>query len=143
MSRVALAALLAAGLAALAGCGGSDADVEARLTIVVPDNNIREEGSECAGARPFRAIHRDTVYTVEDASGAVVAEGELPAGVAANADPEIDWEEELIPTVCTFDVEIGLPEKARYKLLLPEAVPLHFNRAQLDGDEPLQLVLTG
>ena len=63
--------------------------------------------------------------------------------MAANADPEIDWEEELIPTVCTFDVEIGLPEKARYKLLLPEAVPLHFDRAQLDGDEPLQLVLTG
>ena len=96
-----------------------------RLTIVVPDNNIREEGSECAGARPFRAIHRDTAFTVEDGSGAVVAEGELPAGVAANADPEIDWEEELIPTVCTFDVEIGLPETARYKLLLPEAVPLH------------------
>ena len=103
--------MLAVLLAALAGCGGGgDADVEARLTIVVPDNNIREEGSECAGARPFRAIHRGTAFTVEDGSGAVVAEGELPAGVATNADPEIDWEDELIPTVCTFDVEIGLPE---------------------------------
>ena len=63
--------------------------------------------------------------------------------MATNADPEIDWEEELIPTVCTFDVEVGLPEQARYKLTLPEAVPLEFDRAQLDGDEPLQLVLTG
>ena len=133
-------------LAALAGprrLRRRRADVEARLTIVVPDNNIREEGSECAGARPFRAIHRDTAFTVEDGSGAVVAEGELPAGVATNADPEIDWEDELIPTVCTFDVEIGLPESARYKLLLPEALPLEFDRALLDRDEPLQLVLTG
>ncbi len=93
MSRV---AVLLAALAALAGCGGGS-DVEARLTIVVPDNNIREEGAECAGARPFRAIHRGTAFTVEDGSGAVVAEGELPAGVATNADPTIDWEDELIP----------------------------------------------
>ena len=140
MRRVVLAVLLAA----LAGCGGGGAaDVEARLTIVVPDNNIREEGSECAGARPFRAIHRGTVYTVEDGSGAVVAEGELPAGVATNADPKIDWEDELIPTVCTFDMEVGLPERARYKLVLPETLPLEFDRALLDGDEPLRLVLTG
>jgi hypothetical protein len=140
VSRIALAVLVAA----LAGCGGgSDADVEARLTIVVPDNNIREEGSECAGARPFRAIHRGTAFTVEDGSGAVVAEGELPAGVATNADPAIEWEDDLIPTVCTFDVEVGLPEQTRYTLILPEAVPLEFDRAQLNGDEPLRLVLTG
>ena len=143
MRRVTLAVLLALLPAALAGCGGDDADVEARLLIVVPENNIREEGSECAGARPFRAIHRGTAFTVEDGSGAVVAEGELPAGVATNADPKIDWEDELIPTVCTFDVEVGLPEQTRYKLILPEAVPLEFDRAQLNGDEPLRLVLTG
>ena len=142
MSRVSLAVLLAFLVAALAGCGGG-ADVEARLTIVVPDNNIRKEGSECAGATPFRAIHRGTPYTVEDGSGAVVADGELPDGVATNADPAIDWEQDLIPTVCTFDVEIGLPESARYKLLLPDTVPLEFDRALLDGDEPLRLVLTG
>ena len=139
MSRV---AVLLAALAALAGCGGGS-DVEARLTIVAPDNNIREEGAECAGARPFRAIHRGTAFTVEDGSGAVVAEGELPAGVATNADPTIDWEDELIPTVCTFDVEIRLPERARYRLVLPEALPLEFDRALLDRDEPLQLVLSG
>jgi hypothetical protein len=130
-------------LAALAaGCGGDGADVDARLTFVVPDNNIREEGSECAGARPFRAIHRGTIYTVEDQAGEVVAEGELPAGVARNADPSIDWEDDLIPTVCTFQVEVGLPERERYTVVLPEAVPLRVERSALGG-EPVQLVLVG
>jgi hypothetical protein len=137
--RLVLVALLA-GLAA--GCGGDNADVDARLTIVVPDNNIREEGAECAGARPFRAIHRGTRFTIEDGAGQEVAEGDLPAGVAANADPAIDWEDDLIPTVCTFEVEVGLPDGARYTLVLPETLPLEFRRAQL-GDEPLRLVLAG
>jgi hypothetical protein len=138
--RLALVALLA-GLAA--GCGGGDADMDARLSIVVPDNNIREEGAECAGARPFRAIHRGTRFTIEDEAGQEVAEGELPAGVAANADPGIDWEDDLIPTVCTFEVEVGLPERARYTLVLPETIPLEFERTLLERGEPLRLVLTG
>ena len=130
-------------MAALAaGCGGDGAAVDARLTFVVPDNNIREEGAECAGARPFRAIHRGTVFTVEDEAGEVVAEGELPAGIAKNADPSIDWEDDLIPTVCTFEVEIGLPERDRYTVVLPEAVPLRLDRSAI-GDEPVQLVLVG
>jgi hypothetical protein len=130
-------------MAALAaGCGGNGADVDARLTLVVPDNNIREEGAECAGARPFRAIHRGTLFTVEDESGQVVAEGELPAGIARNADPAVDWEDDLIPTVCTFEVEVGLPERARYTVVLPEAVPLRVDRSVL-GDDPVQLVLVG
>ena len=135
-------ALLLAPLALAAGCGGGG-DVEARLTVVVPDNNIREEGSECAGARPFRAVHRGTAFTVEDGGGEVVAEGELPAGIARNADPAIDWEDDLIPTVCTFEVDVGLPDRERYVLLLPEAVPLEFERRLLDGDERLRLVLSG
>jgi hypothetical protein len=135
--------LLVALLVPLAGCGGSDAEVEARLMVVVPDNNIREEGSECAGASPFRAIHRGTAYTIEDGSGAVVAEGELPSGVATNADPAIDWERDLIPTVCTFDLEVGLPDRARYELVLPETLPLEFERSLLERDEPLRLVLSG
>ncbi len=129
-------------LAALAaGCGGG-ADVDARLAIVVPDNNIRAEGDECSGARPFRAIHRGTTFTIEDGDGAVVAEGELPAGRATNADPNIDWETDRFPTVCVFDVEVGLPERARYRLVLPETRPLEFERRFL-GDEPLRLVLSG
>jgi hypothetical protein len=132
--------VLLAALAA-AGCGGGDG-VDAKLRIVVPDNNIREEGVECSGARPFRAIHRGTSYSVE-AGGGVVAEGELPGGRAENADPSVDWGVELIPTYCVFDVDVDLPERARYRLLLPEAVPLEFDRSQLDSDEPLRLVLSG
>jgi hypothetical protein len=128
-------------LALLAGCGGGD-DIEARLTVVVPDNNIREEGSECSGARPFRAVHRGTTFTIEDGDGAVVAEGELPAGVATNADPAIDWKTDLIPTVCTFELDVGLPESDRYVLVLPDTLPVEFERSQL-GDERLRLVLSG
>jgi hypothetical protein len=128
-------------LAALAaGCGGG-AEVDARLAIVVPDNNIRAEGAECSGARPFRAIHRGTTFTIEDGDGAVVAEGELPTGRATNADPNIDWETDRFPTVCVFDVEVGLPERGRYRLVLPETGPLEFERRFL-GDEPLRLVLS-
>ena len=133
------AALVLAALAA--GCGGGEA-IDARLAIVVPDNNIRAEGDECAGARPFDAIHRDTVFTIEDGAGAVLADGELPTGRATNADPSIDWESDRFPTVCVFDVEVGLPERNDYRLVLPDTLPLEFERRLL-GDEPLRLVLRG
>jgi hypothetical protein len=124
-----------------AGCGGGD-DVDARLEIVVPDNNIRAEGEECAGATPFRAIHRGTSFTIEDGDGGQVADGELPTGRATNADPSIDWESERFPTVCVFQVEVGVPERERYRIVLPETPPLEFARGLL-GDEPLRLVLSG
>jgi hypothetical protein len=134
------AAALAVAVVA-AGCGG-DADVDARLELVVPDNNIRAEGEECSGATPFRAIHRGTSFTVVDGGGAAVADGKLPTGRATNADPGIDWKTERFPTVCVFEVRVGLPERVRYRLVLPEARPLAFERRLL-GEEPLRLVLSG
>ena len=93
---------LAAGLAAvaaLAGCGGSGGDgLDVGLRLVAPDNNIRLEGAECAGARPYQHVHAGTAYALEDVDGEVLADGELPAGVAENADPTIDWGVERIPT---------------------------------------------
>jgi hypothetical protein len=124
-----------------AGCG--DEGVNARLTVVVPDNNIREEGVECAGARPFRAIHRGTSYAIEDGAGEVVADGELPAGRAENAEPGVEWGVERIPTVCTFAFDVELPVRARYRLVLPETLPVEFERDLLDREEPLRLVLSG
>lgn len=134
-----VAALLLAGLAA--GCGGGGDELEARLRIVVPDNNIREEGVECAGARPFRAIHRGTDFEIR-ADGETVADGELPTGLSVNADPDVDWGVDRIPTVCVFDVEVDVPDRARYRLVLPDTVPVDFERRHL-GDEPLRLVLLG
>lgn len=125
----------------VSGCGDGSG-VDARLTVVVPDNNIREEGVECAGARPFRAIHHGTTYEIEDGAGGVVADGALPAGRAENAEPGVDWGVERIPTVCTFPLELDLPERPRYRLVLPDTLPVEFERAQL-GDEPLRLVLLG
>jgi hypothetical protein len=132
---------VAAAVALVAACGG-DGGVDAELRVVVPDNNIREEGVECAGARPFRAIHRGTAYSIEDPAGEVVADGELPSGRAENADPSVDWGVERIPTVCVFELEVDLPERARYRLVLPDTLPVEFERRLL-GDEPLPLVLSG
>jgi hypothetical protein len=128
-------------VALVPACGGSGIDAD--LRIVVPDNNVREEGVECSGARPFRSIHRGTAYSIEDGAGDVVADGELPAGQAVNADPSVDWGVERIPTVCVMEVEVDLPERPHYRFLLPDTVPLDFDAALLARDEPVELVLSG
>jgi hypothetical protein len=131
-------------LLVLAGCGGSGENtVDARLALVVPDNNIREEGVECAGARPFRHVHAGTAYRIEAGDGTVVAEGELPAGKAENADPSVDWESERIPTVCVMTFDVELPERSRYRLVIEGSVPTAFARSLVRKDETLRLTLSG
>ena len=131
-------------LVVLAGCGGSGEDtVDARIALVVPDNNIREEGIECAGARPFRHVHAGTPYRIEAGDGSVVAEGELPAGKAANADPSIDWNSERIPTVCVMTFDVELPERPRYRLVIQGSVPTPFPRSVIREGKTLRLQLVG
>jgi hypothetical protein len=125
---------------ALAACGGG-AGIDAKLRVVVPDENIREEGIECSGARPFRAVHRGAEFEIR-AGGEVVADGELPEGLAVNARPEVEWGVPRIPTYCVFDFEVELPERDAYELVLPEMVPVAFERRAL-GADPLPLVLSG
>jgi hypothetical protein len=143
MRRARAAAFLAALLPGLAACGGSGEEtIDARLRLVVPDNNIRVEGVECAGARPFEHVRPGAAYVLEAGDGSVVAEGELPTGHAENADPSIDWGVERIPTVCVLDLELeDVPARGRYRLRLPEGRPLEFDRSQLPPDEPLQLTV--
>jgi hypothetical protein len=133
--------IAAVALAATA-CGGGEG-TEARIRLVVPDNNIRSEGVECSGARPFRHVHRGTPFRIEAPDGALLAEGELPSGRAENADPKIDWESDRFPTVCVMELEVDLPERPRYRLVLPETAPLEFDAALLERDEPVQLVVRG
>jgi hypothetical protein len=121
---VKVAVALALGVAVLAGCGGSDDDTSIRL--VVPDKNIRAEGVECAGARPFQHIHAGAPFTIEADDGTVVAEGELPAGKAENAEPDVDWGVERIPTYCVLELEVDLPERPRYRLKLERIRPIEF-----------------
>jgi hypothetical protein len=129
---------------ALAGCGsGGEGTRTADIQLVVPDRNIREEGVECAGARPFRQVHKGTMFTVEAGDGEVVAEGELPAGTAENAEPSIDWGVDRIPTVCVMELEVELPERPRYRFVLPDAVPIEFDASVLEQEEPIRLVLSG
>jgi hypothetical protein len=127
----------------LTGCGGGGEDtVEARLRLVVPDNNIRVEGVECAGARPFGYVRAGAPFTLETPEGTVLVDGELPPGHAENADPSIDWGVERIPTVCVMELDLeDVPERPSYRLRLPEGRPLEFDRAHLSADEPLQLIV--
>ena len=133
----------AVALLGLAGCGGGGEDtVEAHLRLVVPDNNIRVEGVECAGARPFDYVRPGARFALEAPDGSVLVDGELPAGRAENADPSIDWGVERIPTVCVMELDLeDVPERPRYRLRLPEGRPLEFDRAHLSGDEPLMLLV--
>jgi hypothetical protein len=131
-------------VALLAGCGGSDAGtLDARIALVVPDNNIREEGAECAGARPFRHVHKGTPFRIEAGDGTVVADGELPAGKAANADPSIDWNAPKIPTVCVMTFDVQLPERSRYRIVIEGSVPTVFARSLVHEGETVRLQLAG
>jgi hypothetical protein len=129
-------ALALGAVAFLAGCGGSGD--ETRLRLVVPDKNIRVEGVECAGARPFQHVHAGAPFTIEADDGAVVAEGELPAGHAENAEPGVDWGVERIPTFCVLDFAVALPERPRYRFRLERGRPLEF----VVEDEPVVLVVS-
>jgi hypothetical protein len=120
----------------LAGCGSSGA--ETRIRLVVPDENIREEGVECAGARPFQHVHAGAQFAIEGDDGTVVAEGELPAGRAENAEPGIDWGVERIPTFCVLELEVELPERRRYVFRLERGRPLEF----VVDEEPVVLVVS-
>ena len=132
-------ALLAAVLL-VAGCGGGGDPTEAHIRLVVADKNIRREGIECAGALPFQYVHATAPFQVEAADGDVVFEGELPSGRSRNAEPEIDWEVERIPTVCVLDFEVEVPRPARYRLRLDRGKPLDFTVAS-PTEQRVELVL--
>ena len=128
-------------LLAAAGCGGGGDSTEAHIRLVVADKNIRREGIECAGALPFQYVHAEAPYKVESTDGRVVAEGELPAGRSRNAEPEIEWEVERIPTFCVVDFEVDVPEPAAYRLRLSRGRPLDFT-VPAAGEEPIEVVLS-
>ena len=133
--------LLITALLAAAGCGGGGDKTDAHIQLVVADKNIRKEGAECAGAIPFQHIHKGAPFRVEAENGTTVAEGELPAGRARNAEPEIDWGVERIPTFCVLDFDVSLPARPSYRLRLDRGRPLEFRPASRAG-ERIQLVVS-
>jgi hypothetical protein len=150
MRRLGLAVCLAAILLAAPACagdddggGGGEAGGDERvIRLVIPDNNIRVEGDECAGARPFEYLHASAPYTLESADGEVLVEGELPAGHAENAEPGTDWGVEEIPTVCVMRLAFeDVPEAETYVLRLPEGEQLEFESRFLTAGEPLELLV--
>ena len=42
-----------------------------------------------------------------------------------------------------MEVEVDLPERPRYRFLLPDTVPVDFDAALLARDEPVELILSG
>ena len=150
MRRPGLAVCLAAILVAAPACagggdddGGGEAGGDERvIRLVIPDNNIRVEGAECAGARPFEYLHASAPYTLESAGGEVLVEGELPPGHAENAEPGTDWGVEEIPTVCVMRLAFeDVAAAETYLLRLPEGEPLEFESRYLTAGEPLQLIV--
>jgi hypothetical protein len=148
MSRPGLAVCFVAVLLLAPACAGDDGDGseaegdERVIRLVIPDNNIRAEGAECAGARPFEYLHASAPFTLETADGEVVVEGELPAGHAENAEPGTDWEAEEIPTVCVMRLTLAdVPEAESYLLRLPEGEPLEFESRYLTAGKPLELLV--
>jgi hypothetical protein len=132
--------LLSAALLVTAGCGGGGGDTT-QLRLVVADKSIRREGVECAGALPYQYVHAGAPFRIEAGDGDVVAEGELPAGRARNAEPSVDWEVERIPTFCVVDFDVDLPDAARYRLLLERGRPLEFAVDPRTQDRPIVLVV--
>jgi hypothetical protein len=132
--------LLVAALLAAPGCGGGGDTTAAHIRLVVADKNIRKEGVECAGALPFQYVHAEAPFQVEAKDGTVVADGKLPAGRSRNAEPEIDWEVERIPTFCVIDFEVDVPGPAPYRLRLSRGGPLDFT-VPAAGDKPIEVVL--
>jgi len=124
-----------------AGCGGGGDTTAAHIRLVVADKNIRREGVECAGARPFHHVHAGAPYRVEAGDGTLVSEGTLPAGRAENAEPDIDWGVERIPTFCVVEFEVQLPERRRYRLRLDRGRPLEFALTSRTDDQPIVLVV--
>jgi hypothetical protein len=134
-----LAIAMMATIGCLAGCSGDGNDLH--LLVVVPDNEIRAEGVECAGARPYQYVHAGARFTLEAEDGTELAEGELPSGRAENADPSIDWGVERIPTVCAMEVDIeGVAEHAGYRLQLEDGPPLAFEARDVE-DERITLIV--
>jgi hypothetical protein len=127
---VALGAFVAAGCGSSTGAGTS-------IRLVVPDKNVRAEGVECAGARPFHHVHKGAPFTIEGGDGIEIADGTLPVGYAENAEPGIDWGVERIPTYCVLDFDVDLPERPRYRFLLEGLRPLEF----VVDEEPVVLVV--
>jgi len=131
------------GLVGGVGCSASGDDlVDIHLRVIVPDGHIRQEGVECAGARPFQFVHAKARYVVETQDGSMLAEGELPAGRAVNADPSIDWDVEKIPTFCVTELDVlDLPKQRRYQLRLEEGRALEFGPATGSENDRIALLV--
>lgn len=140
-SRGARAGVLAVALLA-AACSGAAGGSGAELRLHVSDGQVRETGAECAGTGPWRRVHAGAGYVVEDRDGEALAEGELPAGAAAEAAPGIDWQTERRPTNCVFALEVAnLPEREGYQLRVAGRPPIGLEAESLDDDEPVHLLI--
>jgi len=113
------------------------------LRVIIPDMNIRPEGAECSGARPYRHLRPGVAYTLETPDGDVLTSGELPTGNAENADPTIDWEDlARIPTVCIMEVNVGeLPDHPDYELHIEGAKPIPFGAEDVAVGTPIVLMI--
>jgi hypothetical protein len=119
--------IVLAAAALLGGCGGgASAGPAPNLAVEAPDAVLRELGEPCSGGSPFLYAHATAPWKVVDASGKVVASGELPEGKAVEAfnhDPGVP----RVPTYCRFEFHVDVAGGGRFALELPEGAPLPFS----------------
>jgi hypothetical protein len=102
--------VLAIAVLGLTGCGAADGDSTSEpavtLRLVIADGNVRPPDVPCTGAGGSRYAHPEAPYVVRDASGRVVASGELPQG-RSEAAWNLDLGERRQPTLCVMMVDVS------------------------------------
>jgi hypothetical protein len=108
----------------LSGCdAGPEAASTMTLRVLVRDINIREEGVDCAGTGPYTFVHNRASFRVVDGDGETLTDGRLPPGRSVRAFEE-DLEVERIPTYCEFAVQVSLPDRDGYRLVVDDRPPI-------------------
>ena len=126
LRRVTRVAVLAA-LALAAACGGRQRDRRRAADRGAGQQHPRGGGR----VRRRAAVSRDPPRhrLLHRGSGRRGRRGRRAArGASRERRPERRLGVERIPTVCVFGVEVDLPERARYRLVLPDTLPLEFER---------------
>jgi hypothetical protein len=103
----------------LAGC--ADTASGSTLRLLVMDGNLRRLGDPCNGAGPFRYVHADADYAIEDGAGTEVFRGELPNGTAEEI-MDVDFREGMRrPTMCVMTLHVtGLTKPDGHELVIDD-----------------------
>lgn len=144
--RLGGALVLGAATLALAACSGSGNDhadtargSKVRVTLSVDDSSLRKVGDACSGSGGYVYIHPGASYSIADGSGARLASGALPAGVAVRRGAKRIEGAAVEPTSCAVRFTAQLPARQSYRLRLDAGPTIDFARSAIKADGALAL----